>query len=438
MKRRSAFFLCAVLILTLCSCAQPGESDPTATQQTPTEQPENTAETVEPTVFSYVPEDLLGEDMNPFYDVEFPEKYTVYMAEYEGSAYRFYYLCLTAEGTAEDVVTYLSQLVGDDAEESITENLSRLNDGFVSINGTQTDHGLNADVTIEPTDPEAGEYAYVDGFDIRLMTSVSDDLAEQLHALMTENIASTLFESYGIAETLNSHETVWRTFKLRLYNGIVQAECAYSPGEDYDDWKNSVISNGQLFVQGEQASIQYGDLYVQFIFDDVEQTVYLGQSLSETDQNIGSYEAPLSLTTLGFQNTAGDFGNCGYGDVDSDLYIRVSKTEWGAEEDSIWGNGHSVDGTYAEYLVTYYPLENRYNVQVAGEGPWANYDYNPTDHSVVPMDTAETEAEIRDRMGDITGLSEDSAIKASVTFFDDYIMNTFGMSADELFALSAD
>ena len=51
-----------------------------------------------------------------------------------------------------------------------------------------------------------------------------------------------------------------------------------APVKDYEAWKNSVMSNGQLFIQGEQASIQYGDLNVELIFDDVEQTVYLGQS----------------------------------------------------------------------------------------------------------------------------------------------------------------
>ena len=139
MKRRIAMILCAVLLLTLCACAQPDKTEPTATQQASSEQPE---ETTDPTVFSYVPDDLMGKELNPFYDVEFPENYTTYMAEYEEGAYRFYYLYLTAEGTAEDVATYFSQLVGDDAEESITQNLSYLSEGSVVIFGTQTDHGF--------------------------------------------------------------------------------------------------------------------------------------------------------------------------------------------------------------------------------------------------------------------------------------------------------
>ena len=140
-----------------------------------------------------------------------------------------------------------------------------------------------------------------------------------------------------------------------------------------------------------------------------------------------------TLTTLGFQNTTEGFGNCAYEDGDTGMYIRVSKTEWGADEDNIWCIGESVNGVYVQYMVTYYPLENRYNVQVQGGGPWANYDYSAADHSIVPMDAAETEEEIRDRMGDITGLSEDGAFEAPVTFFDSYFMNTFGMTPDELF-----
>jgi hypothetical protein len=87
-----------------------------------------------------VPASLLSNELNVFSDVSFPDGYHIYAVEYsidaEGMDYYFFTLYLTAQGNPEEIIAHLSNLVGDGAEECISQNINAYNkDGRVGIDG---------------------------------------------------------------------------------------------------------------------------------------------------------------------------------------------------------------------------------------------------------------------------------------------------------------
>jgi uncharacterized protein YceK len=230
MKKSIAIILSFIMVSAVFGgCASTATIEPaqeTAQAQTaatePTEELSKETEPETPDVPGIPPSDLLNEDYNPFFSVEFPDNYTVYMAEYEDiSEYALYYLHLTTTDSAQDVVTYMSNLLGDSEEESIAQNLSALEDeGIVNIHGTEVDAGLNADCSIEPSRQD-GDYEYVEGYVISMVMRIdAEDMAKHGELLLSNINFDALAE---VSNYMDVADYDMAGIKVNLYQGSTEA-----------------------------------------------------------------------------------------------------------------------------------------------------------------------------------------------------------------------
>ncbi|MDD5017896.1 MAG: hypothetical protein PHO15_07355 [Eubacteriales bacterium] len=439
--KKTAFLACFVMILFMAACSggqteqQDTELSATATAADMEPEPTATASSALPDGYE-TPADLLGEVYNPFCDVVWPEGYTTYQVCYESGDYDLYRLYLTAEGSAEDVATFMSTLVGDAAEESIAQNIESLKNGGVQIPGTQVE-GLSADVGIEPTDAENERYAYVEGFEIMISAGIDPGMAEDYAAILDMNFNADAIAYIGAADFLTENEPASR--EVRLMTGAtqaVQAECFYDTGDDYETWKTYFTSaqfadNDDIQTRIEdgytQLSYYYGDISVSISMSDEDQMIWIGQWQNGTAQNIADYVPAQTLQLMGF-GAVGDDGACWYEDNAAGTYISVNNTEWGADGDCIM---MMMDG-YDAYIVGYYPAAGQYSVEIGKNGKWAKYYYDIADGSIEPIE-GNDEADIRYNMSEITGDDSEDNIKWPIDDFDKYIKDTFGMAPDALF-----
>ena len=97
---------------------------------------------------------LFHSDMNLFSGVSFPEGYTVYAAGVEDDVnVVFYQLYLTAQGKPEEIITYISKLLGNEDLESIQKSIDVFyGDGGVGIDGKLDESGFNVNCKITPTE----------------------------------------------------------------------------------------------------------------------------------------------------------------------------------------------------------------------------------------------------------------------------------------------
>jgi len=228
MKKSIAIILSFIMVSAVFGgCASTATIEPaqeTAQTQTAASEPteELSKETGAPDVPGIPPSDLLNEGYNPFLSVEFPENYTVYMAEYEDiHEYALYYLHLTTTDSAQDVVTYMSNLLGDSEEESIAQNLSALEDkGIVNIHGTEVDAGLNADCSIEPSQQD-GDYEYVEGYVISMVMRIDTEDMEPYGELLLSNINFNALNE--VSNYINVADYDMAGIKVNLYQGSTEA-----------------------------------------------------------------------------------------------------------------------------------------------------------------------------------------------------------------------
>ena len=156
------------------------------------------------------------------------------------------------------------------------------------------------------------------------------------------------------------------------------------------------------------------------------------QNLEQKDFNIA-----FTLAELGF--TMNDANNqASYGDVQRDgLSVNINHAEWGAPQsedmtkcvrmDLMLDSGYTL-------VVLYYPEISAYVFQMNINGEQMNYIYNAADGSLmVDSNNRERfERMISEALGE-TG--ETDALLAPIPVFDDTIRETFGMTADALYAL---
>jgi hypothetical protein len=156
------------------------------------------------------------------------------------------------------------------------------------------------------------------------------------------------------------------------------------------------------------------------------------QNLEQKDFTIASTLAELGFTMNDANNQAS------YGDVQRDgLSVNINHAEWGAPQsedmtkcirmDLMLDSGYTL-------VVLYYPEISAYVFQMNINGEQMNYIYNVADGTfMVDSNSRERfERMITEALGE-TG--ETDALLAPIPVFDDTIRETFGITADALYAL---
>ncbi len=439
MRKIIVFAAAAILVFGLASCAQtPTENEPAETssseipaEQSPQQTDASAAQSPAEINSFESPMQLFEEAYNPFYDIQWPDGYTVYQASYEESEYNLYRLYLTAEDTAENVVNYCSVLVGDDAEESILQNLDSLNNtGGVSIHGTQVDGGLNADLSIEPTDLDDSHYEFVDGYAVTLVMGINADNTADYQRALDANFNKAAVGA--LTDYIDLANPVSRTVTVNSVNGFIQSTRSYSPA-DYDTLKLAISSDDAWAQCNDiEYNMQYGDIVTAIIFDDENQILYLDEYSRDTSKNIADYvpadDDPVeTLKNMGFENFETQWSY----QTDS-VWLCVCKHEWGNAENVI----KCAFEIFSQpcFVIINYP-EQLYTVMIGEEDECIDYVYDAFADTVTPSDFFESYDTFKAAFKAMTGETSDLSVTEPVMFVDNFTFETFGYKPERLFEL---
>ncbi len=445
MKRRFTFVLAMLMALTLTACAQvepaPETVDVEQAEETTSQaeaQPSQAAmQTPEVSTDFNSPLDLLSEPYNPFYQVEFPEGYTVYMAAYERSEYNLYRLYLTAEDSAENAVTFISELLGDDASESIQLNIDMLkNENWCSIPGTQVDKGLNADAEISKTEQNDGDYAYVEGYKICLVMGI-----DAARAAEYENILMLNYNLNPLSMVANYFDLVpvpQCELKVNTQKNKTQLTAAYQM-EQYSELKQSILNEVQADIADENGmQLSYGNIAVSMHFNDAQSVIYVDECLTDTSLNLRDYSPSQTLQSLGFENWTEEDAKCTYKSEADGVYLSVNREEWGSpqsgeEKNAVMMIQRSNDD---ELLVCYFRTEGKYFVQMGNDQITVKYTWLEGEDKYINEWGEDDLSAAKQTLEQLLNKPDtDSILGDPITTFDQYIRKTFGVSPDALYEM---
>ena len=431
MKKILLTAIAAVIAFGLMACSAPAEETVSAATQTPadaptdvqTQAPEATlAATPEPEdIAMESPAQLFEATYNPLSDKQWPEGYTVYQVGVESGEYDLFRLYLTAEDTAENVVAFCSELIGDDAPDSIQQSHDLLDrDGFVGIN-----KGSGMSVEIAPTDEDDDDYTYVDGYTVCVVVGIDEDsfydYQSALDTCFNEKVIAAL------AAYIDIENPQGRDLCVNRKNQRVHATWMYVP-EDYEAACQGIAGDAiWTGSNGHEMSFAYGDLNVAMYFNDETKAVFLDQCLDDLSINIADYKAEATLENLGF--TLYDT-KCGY--EDEDMWMAVSKNEWGDEENII-NFAFEIFGQPCRVIVSY--PDQIYTVMIGEDEQSIDYSYDAFANTVTPTASFADYDAFKAAFEALTGETSDSSVAEPVMFVDHYTEDTFGYEPERLFEL---
>lgn len=442
-KRFIPLSLATAMLLTLFTgCGSAGSQTSTSPAGQPTPAASEMAVQT-PETGPSLPADLLGNDLNVYSDVSFPEGYFVYAAGFENNVnFYFYDLYLTAQGKPEDIITYVSTLLGAANEAGKEQSIKTFHsNGGVGIDGQLDGKGLFVNCKITPTNENDYDYDYVDGCALRLRAAIDDPtsynkIIEDNYNLGSLSPATDYFDLTPITGKSGIYVRKSRNNAQidAVYNTVgdvanvmkrMKAELSY---EGYDD--NSHI----------MTLTRYGEVRNSILFDLENNSISIFQNLGDSGRSFRDYKpASTKLTDLGFQNYIETDALCEYRDDVSGLSIAVNIPKWGSRPDE-WENScvqflKEING----YLLAiwYYPDEGRYTVQADKDDTSAKYEYQ-AGTGEFGGEYPDTDA-VKAQFGKMySGREVKDVNMEGIYLFQGYVKDTFGMSVDELYALAAD
>jgi hypothetical protein len=429
MKRISVLLTALLLFLSLTSCgSSPGndsgdmeDSENSAAAAFASGQEESAvAEGASDVRVMDNPMDLFSKQFNLFYDVDFPEGYKTYEVSYESGEFHLYRLYLTAEASAEEVTEFFSNLVGDSAEESIQQNLEYLNAGSVQIQGTQVEGGLSADIMIEPTKELVTTEEDAVGYAITMTgTPVESEFSKYDIALDQNFSIAALGDAWTI---LKDTDPLERELKVMKDTGLVQAMCRYAPGDGYEVLKTALLDGLSQYRQDNMLSWKYGDMSISIHFFDETKEIYLLENHRDTMVNLADYQPSITLSSLGLESYGDSWG---YKDNEAGVFLKIERTDWGAEANKITFGTKEYGGYYVEIDMP----EQVYHV-IMNEGA-ISYSYDAFADKLLADDLDA----VRAAYAELTGDDSDLALKKPISTVDNYTYIEFGYKPEHLFNL---
>jgi hypothetical protein len=407
----------------------------------PTATPSPSAEpTPEPTpVRKLTPADLMGEGLNPFYNVDFPQGYTAYAAKADtgnpDNEKPTYSLYLTAEGDPAETVQFMCQLMGIDDATSIASYVDGMNrDGLCGIDGSSVGNGTIALCAMKKTQKGADfdRCDDVDGCRIELISFIDAARLPEYRAVFLDNYN---LKGFGdMAESLSGSLVPNRFMvtvntqrpKFTMVSAVHEVDDAAALIKSMSE----TLKYGWYDDQGPAIGIPYGKLDSGVGADLEKNLIFVDQTLYDADTAAAEYtKADVSLSSLGFGYSEKD-ALCTY---EKDGYtIAVHKPEWGQREEE-WNISFFTQASGYNFVIWYIDNEQRYTVQVDKGDSIAKYDYfaaeNRFDEGYPDKET------VQQLFKKVFGNPEEYQYNAAIDRFNKYFSDTFGMTADQLYAL---
>ncbi|PKM89216.1 MAG: hypothetical protein CVU87_05740 [Firmicutes bacterium HGW-Firmicutes-12] len=436
----SMLFAMILTLFTGCGTVGNEASAPEATRQltAAVDSDDNQA----PEIRNALPIDLLSGDLNVFSDVSFPEGYNVYAAGFENNVnFYLFELYLTAEEKPEDIITYISNLLGLSTEESIRESLDAFHrNGMVTIFGTQVEGGLNADCDIKATKENDYDYDYVPGCTLRLRTPIPD--ASSYKKIIEDN-----YNLNSLSEIAAFFDPTLITGQSQIYvrknRDNAQIDVVYNTIDDVAKVMERMKAALTYINFDESINIinlpNYGDVGNSIFFDLENNSISIFQALGDSGKNYKDYKtATTKLTDLGFQNYIEQASLCEFKDKVNNLNIVINIPQWGSRPDELENNCVMFFKEINGYLLAiwYYPNDTKYAVQADKDDTSAKYAYyvktSEFDEEFPDPDT------VRAYFEDVyNGVDLEDVYMESIELFQGYVNDTFGMNIDDLYALAA-
>ena len=421
------------LMLMLLSAGCSKTNDETAQTSTPAPEaitaPDTATATEAPESESeLLPSLLLTDEYNPFSDIEWMDRYHIFMASYETWDYNMYHLYLTWNGDAEDVVIYISDLLGDWDEERIDKSLGYLEStGQVTIYGVETALGPSTEASIEKIRGEDYDYAAAEGYVISLTQQIEGDNSAYQSLLEANINTEVLVDLAGILD-MSAYSS--REIKVNTDAGYVEFFGVYQP-DNYDEIIETLKASA-AWETTDGFRRYYGDMSVNITYDNQSKTIFISQRMDAMDSAIGgySYSPKASLVNLGFNN----FGDsCGYKDETTGVWLSVRKEEWGSSD----GDCIMCSFTFYDqpcFIVIDYPNQI-YNVMLGEDDDRVDYAYDAFADTITYSEIFVDEASFMAAVAEKTGETSDMVVYEPVMFVDDFTFQTFGYKPEGLFEL---
>ncbi|MDD3168577.1 MAG: hypothetical protein PHC91_03815 [Eubacteriales bacterium] len=387
-----------------------------------------------------IPADLLSDDMNLFFGVSFPEGYTVYAAGVEDNVNSvFYQLYLTAQGEPEEIITYLSKLLGNEDEESIQKSIDVFQrDGGVGIDGRLDAAGFDVNCKITPTEKDDHNYDFVDGCNLRLTASIED--ASRYRKIIEDN-----YNLNSLSDVAKYFDVMPITGQSKIFvrknQNNAQIDAVYNTIEDVAGIMKSI--KAELKYEGFDENnnninlLRYGEVSNSIMFAGND-TICIFQNLSDAGKNYKDYKlATNKLIDMGFTNYIETDALCEYKDDANKLNITINIPEWGSRPEA-WENScvtfiKEMNGYLL--VIWYYPDEHRYAVQSDRDSASVKYEcFAKTGEfsgEYPDRDTVKAQFEAM-----YSGLEVQDVFMEGIELFQEYVNSTFGMSIDQLYQLA--
>jgi hypothetical protein len=368
-----------------------------------------------------VPADLLNETYNPFFNAALPDGYTLRQVEYD-SEKRTYVMYLTAADTEENVVAAMLRLLGNDDPDSLTLCMAFLQEaGAASI---ETDAGAGCEIS---NHGENGSY------NVNLyQTMASGDMYK---ALIEANFNVTALGA--VADGFDFRSPDQARLTLYIQDDLVVLTCDYIEpnamdvkAEMSETFKDLYISNG------DQMMLRYGDMYTNVQFASANDgLITLEQEMDAMDICFGDYIPPVSLRNFGFDDFREEGAKCTYKDSANGVLLMISRPEWGENEHQSEINTlvFSMEKEQNSWMLFYHPSDGSYLVTLEYGDKIAEYAIRRSGDAY----TYFTEGDWQHTKGIAALVFPDSkyVLQEPMAVLNSYIVETFGMDADALFAL---
>jgi len=373
------------------------------------------------------PADLLGEGYNPFYGMEFPDGYTIDWVFYNQGDHT-YHLDIDAQASGETVVTEMLRLLGYDDPDSISRCVESIqNAGAAGIESYSADTGATVSCDIK-------DYEHNGSCSIDLYQTAQDSAAYDSFMAANFNL-----EAIGtLAEYLDISAADETEFNIKPETGFAMMMLTFSLPNAKEIRAELIDAFQDDYTQdGDCLEFWYGDLQTSVRFDSViDGLIILQQHMDTTDVCFGSYVPPITLRNFGFKGDLEENAKCGFSDKVNGVYILLSKSEWGENENTDERNAIRFMKDIGEdgYMVTYYPDGDRAAIQLSVGEDTAKYVVcNLTDGGLLYL----TDGSLSDARETVQRMFPDSdnALYEPLTSFEAYITETFGMSPNELYAV---
>lgn len=372
------------------------------------------------------PADLLGAAYNPFAGVILPDGYTVMQAVYEQKKQR-YVLHIQAADTAEGAVSFVLDTLGFADPKVIAMSTDVLQSmGAVGVESADAATGVR-------TSGEINNYGRDQGYNIMLYQTIADSTA--MDAFLASNTNREALSAVAGSLDFSAAEQVRMTLYMVDSTAIITYQFQL---ENAADVKAELIeAHKESYIKtGDRLAFRYGDMETQVKFSAVaDGSIEVEQQMKTMDVCFGSYVPPLTLRNLGFDDWR-EQANCDYHDDANDIYLRITKSEWGESENPNDANsiGFSKGIGDGGYRVSYDPQEQTYRISLDLDKRNVEYTCIRSGGRLTYIieNGVEDTADLAGRMFP----DADNALYEAVAQLEAYISDTFGMTPDELYAVA--